>query len=91
MKRPTRFKRFITDIVSHTPFIKMIMVLLILWLIFSAGIYHAERGVRGAAVESFGEALYWGIAAFSTAGIANSPETGLGKFMDHTEFMVLEI
>ena len=69
----TRFKRFIKDIYVHTPFTKMVLLLIVLWLMFSAGVYLAERGVEGASINSYGEALYWGVAAFSTAGIADAP------------------
>lgn len=81
MKPPPRFQKFVKDIISQTPFIKMVLVLIILWIIFSAGVYQAERGLEGAAVDSFGEALYWGIAAFSTAGIAKPPESRLGLLL----------
>jgi voltage-gated potassium channel len=59
-----RFKRFIKDISTYTPFTKMILLLIILWLIFSAGLYSAEYGIKGSAITSYGQALYWGIAAF---------------------------
>jgi voltage-gated potassium channel len=67
---------FLRAIVSQTPFLKMISLLIILWLIFSAGIYVAEHGAEGTDIYSYGRALYWGIAAFSTAGIASTPLTG---------------
>lgn len=54
----------------------MIYLLGILWLLFSAGVYFVERGVDGTAITSYGRALYWGIAAFSTAGIADTPLSG---------------
>lgn len=41
----------------------------------------AKRGRQGAAIDSYGDALYWGVAAFSTAGIADTPDTGLGEFI----------
>lgn len=72
-KRHARFKRFIKDISAHTPFAKMVILLIVLWLIFSAGVYLAERSIEEASIKSYGEALYWGIAAFSTAGIADTP------------------
>jgi voltage-gated potassium channel len=72
-KPHTRFKRFIKDIFTHTPFMKMVLLLVVLWLLFSAGMYLAERGIGGASIHSYGEALYWGVAAFSTAGIADTP------------------
>ncbi|PLY14454.1 MAG: hypothetical protein C0631_11260 [Sedimenticola sp.] len=73
----TRFKRFLKDVSVHTPFTKLVLLLILLWLLFSAGIYLAEKNVEGAAINSYGEALYWGVAAFSTAGIADMPTSGL--------------
>ena len=68
-KLNSRPKRFIKDIATHTPFTKMIFLLVILWFAFATGLYFAERGTEGATITSYGDALYWGIAAFSTAGI----------------------
>ena len=81
MKRKSRIKRFIRDIVEHTPIIKMIILSIALWMIFSAALYIAEREVEDATITSYGEALYWGIAAFSTAGIADSPRSGLSQII----------
>jgi voltage-gated potassium channel len=81
LKKHSRFKRFIKDISIHTPFTKMILLLIVLWLIFSAGVYIAEHSIEGAAITSYGSALYWGIAAFSTAGIADTPKSGLAQLL----------
>ena len=81
IQRHTRFKRFLKDVSVHTPFIKMIFLLIVLWLIFSTALYMAERGVDGASINSYGEALYWGVAAFSTAGIANAPISTIGQLV----------
>jgi voltage-gated potassium channel len=81
MKRQTRFKRFVKDVVTHTPVIKMIFLLIILWLSFSAGLYLSERGLEGSTINSYGEALYWGIAAFSTAGIADTPQSNISQLI----------
>jgi voltage-gated potassium channel len=77
MKRKSRFKRFVSDVIEHTPIIKMIILTIGLWMIFSAALYIAEGGVENATIQSYGEALYWGIAAFSTAGIADTPRSGI--------------
>ena len=77
----TRFRRFLKEVSVYTPFIKMVLLLILLWLIFSAGLYLAEKGVEGASIGSYGEALYWGIAAFSTAGIADTPTSSLAQFV----------
>jgi voltage-gated potassium channel len=77
----TRPKRFIADIIAHTPFIKMVLLLIFLWLAFAGGLYSLEKGVGGSSINSYGEALYWGIAAFSTAGIADMPITSAAQFL----------
>ena len=59
----------------------MIFLLIVLWLIFSSAMYIAERGVDVASINSYGEALYWGVAAFSTAGIANAPISSIGQLV----------
>ncbi|UCE90245.1 MAG: two pore domain potassium channel family protein [Pseudomonadota bacterium] len=79
MKRNTRFRRFFGDVIAHTPFVRMLLLLLMLWLVFSAALYFAERGSADANIDSYGAALYWGIAAFSTAGIADTPSSGVAQ------------
>ena len=74
-------RKFIRDVVIHTPILRMSLLLLILWVIFSAGIYLGERGVEGTTITSYGRALYWGIAAFSTAGIADMPVSGISEII----------
>lgn len=81
MKRKTRFSRFVHDILAHTPFLKMLLLLIVLWLAFSAGLYFVESGTEGTKISSYGNALYWGIAAFSTAGIADTPVSGLSQLI----------
>ena len=81
VKRNTRLKRFIKDISIHTPFTNMILLLVALWLAFSTGLYFAEIGVEGASITSYVDAMYWGIAAFSTAGIADAPRSDFAKLI----------
>jgi len=81
IKPHTRFKRFIKDISTHTPFTKMVLLLIVLWLLFSTGVYLAEQGIEGASINSYGGALYWGVAAFSTAGIADTPTSGTAQLI----------
>jgi voltage-gated potassium channel len=68
-----RSKKFMRDVIVHTPVIKMTLLLVALWMLFSAGIYLGEQNAEGTSITSYGRALYWGIAAFSTAGIAEMP------------------
>jgi voltage-gated potassium channel len=66
----------------------MIFLLIILWLLFSAGLYLAEHGIEGTAIDSYGKALYWGIAAFSTAGIADTPKSSIAHFLGGTWIVI---
>jgi len=80
-KQRSRVIRFLEDIATHTPFIKMVLLLITLWLLFSYGVFFAERGIEGSSIKSYSEALYWGVAAFSTAGIADTPSTGTAQLI----------
>lgn len=62
----------------------MVFLLIVLWIIFSAGLYIAESEIDGTTITSYGEALYWGIAAFSTAGIADKPQSGISQLIGGT-------
>ena len=64
---------FIRNVLSHTPILRLAFALVILWMLFAAALYFAEQGATGSTITSYGRALYWGIAAFSTAGIADTP------------------
>ena len=79
--RAMRLRKFSMDIINHTPFLKLVILMVGLWILFSAGIYFSESGVEGARIKSYGDALYWGVAAFSTAGIADTPSSGLSKLL----------
>jgi voltage-gated potassium channel len=59
----------------------MLLLLIVLWLGFAAGIYVAESGIEGSSIRTYGQALYWGVAAFSTAGIADTPISGLAQLI----------
>jgi len=81
LKPHKRFQRFTKDVITHTPFIKLVCLLIALWMMFSGGLYFAERDIDTPSIKSFGDALYWGIAAFSTAGIADMPKSDLAKLI----------
>jgi voltage-gated potassium channel len=86
MKRKTRIlkrksRAFIRDVIVHTPVVRMTFLLVALWMLFSAGIFLGEQGAEGTTITSYGKALYWGIAAFSTAGIADMPVTGISELI----------
>jgi len=74
-----RSRNFIRDVFVHTPVLKMAFLLVVSWMVFAAGLYFGERGAEGTTITSYGKALYWGIAAFSTAGIADMPVNGVSE------------
>lgn len=80
-KRRSRFRRFVRDILVHTPFFKLVVALVALWLVFSSAVYLAEQRAAEPVITSMTEALYWGVAAFSTAGIADTPEAALAQVL----------
>lgn len=41
--------------------------------------YLSEHNIKGGTINTYGEALYWGVAAFSTAGIANMPKSNIAQ------------
>ncbi len=63
--------RFLRDMATKTPLIPLILTLAALWLLFSLGIYLAERGVNEQ-INSYGYALWWSFTAMQTQG-ANAP------------------
>ena len=81
MKRNCRIIRFLDDVITQTLLLSLVVLLLVLWLAFAAGLYAAERDIAGTAINSYGDALYWGVAAFSTAGIADTPLSGISRLI----------
>jgi len=73
--------RFLRQIVRETPLVPLILALIVLWLLFSWGVYLAERGVNEQ-INSYGYALWWTFTAMQTQG-ANSPGpiTALGMIL----------
>ncbi|NND37470.1 MAG: two pore domain potassium channel family protein [Gammaproteobacteria bacterium] len=76
-----RFRHFVRDVLTHTPFLKMIVLLIVLWLAFSAAVYWADGDAPGTTLTSYDRALYWSVAAFTTAGIADAPVSGLARLI----------
>jgi voltage-gated potassium channel len=84
----SKFNKFIRDIVDRTLFLQLASALGFLWLVFSAALFLAERGAADSPIQSLGDAMYWGIAALSTAGIADSPISGLSKLIGGTWIII---
>ena len=81
MARQSRLHYFLSDVLSHTPLIKMVLLLLLLWLVFSTAFFVAERGEEGSGITTYASALYWGVTAFSTTGIADTPRSSLSMLV----------
>ena len=73
--------RLLKVIVTQTPFVPMISVIAILWLLFSTGFYFAEHGASGSGIEHYSDALWWGIVAMTTMGTAPIPVTGAAQIV----------
>ena len=86
--RGSRIRRFIDDTLTYTWFIELALLLLVLWLAFSALLLVAESNGPATAIASYREALYWSIAAMSTAGIASEPQSGLGHLIGGTWMII---
>jgi voltage-gated potassium channel len=76
-----RISRYVLAILEETYFLRFIGLLAGLWLLFAAGMFLAEVDAAGGSIRSYGQALYWCIAAFSTAGIADTPVSPLGQLI----------
>ena len=63
--------RVLRDVVTHTPLIPLLLVLILLWLLASWGIYLAERSANEQ-ISSYSYALWWSFTAMQTQG-ANAP------------------
>ncbi len=68
----------IREVVFETPFFIMVPIIIVLLLLFSAGIYFAENGAVGSNVNSYGEALWDGVVLMTTAGTMSEPVTATG-------------
>ena len=73
--------RFIKFIATNTPFLPMISLVTILWLLFSTGFYFAEHGASGSGINNYSEALWWGVVAMTTMGTAPMPVSGAGQIV----------
>ena len=81
MHKRSRFHYFLNDVVTYTPLLKMLLVLVLMWGVFSYLIYYFEKDVAGSYIKTLPSALYWGVAAFSTAGIADAPKTNAAMLL----------
>lgn len=83
-----RFRKFIAEIISRTLFLQLSGLLAFLWLVFATALFVVERGAVDSSIRSLGDALYWGIAALSTAGIADAPVSAAAKLIGGTWIII---
>ena len=73
------FIRFVRMLVLETPLLSLLAILVVFLLLSSGGLYLVERGVNES-IDTFGEGLWWSIAAMHTMGANNpGPVTGWGQ------------
>lgn len=85
---PSRVRRFSQEVAQQTPFLSLVLLLLVTWAVFAAGLYLAEQSAPASSIVHYGDALYWCVAAFTTAGIADRPLTGLGRALGATWMII---
>ena len=73
--------RYAESVVRGTYILRFVFLLFSLWILFAAAFFFAEQRATEPIISTFAEALYWCVAAFSTAGIANTPSAGLSQFV----------
>ncbi|MFC2069134.1 hypothetical protein ACFLTP_09055 [Chloroflexota bacterium] len=71
----------IKNFALETPFFVMLPIILVLLLLFAAGIYFAESNAPGSNVTSYGEAIWDAVVLMTTAGTMNEPLTGAGHVL----------
>lgn len=89
LKSPRRLRRshesalgrYARSMLRDTYLVRFTLSLLVLWILFATALYFAEQRASQPVISGFGEALYWGIAAFSTAGIADAPSSPLSQLI----------
>ena len=73
--------RFVSTTLQETYLLHFVLTLVALWISFATALFFAERSAEQPVISTFGGALYWGIAAFSTAGIADMPTEPLSQLI----------
>jgi voltage-gated potassium channel len=63
--------RFVRDVITQTPMVPLLLVLIVLWLVSSLGLYLVERDANPQ-LSSYTYSLWWSFTAMQTQG-ANAP------------------
>jgi voltage-gated potassium channel len=79
--RDSSLARYIKSTLRETYLPHFTFALVVSWLSFATALYFAEQAADEPVISSYGEALYWGVAAFSTAGIADTPASPLSQLI----------
>ncbi len=75
--------RYVESMTKQTYFVQVILLLVVLWLLFSTGLFLAERGADGTSITTYSQ-----VAALSTAGIADTPTSGLAQAIGGTWIII---
>jgi voltage-gated potassium channel len=83
LRRPSdsALARYVRSTFRETYLPHFSLALVLSWLAFATALYFAEQSADQPVISSYGEALYWGVAAFSTAGIADTPAAPLSQLI----------
>lgn len=73
--------RFLRIIVTQTPFVPMVLILTILWLLFSTVFFYVEHGASATEITDYSHALWWGVVAMTTMGTTHIPVSGAGQIV----------
>lgn len=73
--------RYVKTTLRETYLPYFTLALVVTWLLFASALYFAEQRSDQPVISTYSEALYWGVAAFSTAGIADTPASPLSKLI----------
>lgn len=79
--RDSALIRYVKTTLRETYLPWFTFALVLSWLTFAAALYFAEQRADQPVISTYGEALYWGVAAFSTAGIADMPASPLSQLI----------
>lgn len=79
--RDSALARYVKTTLRETYLPYFTVALVVSWLLFASALYLVEQSADQPVITTFSEALYWGVAAFSTAGIADMPASPLSQLI----------
>ncbi|MFC1919271.1 ion transporter [Chloroflexota bacterium] len=81
LPRAPEIVNFFRVLVLRTPFLPMMVAFVVLMLVFAAIMYAVEHNAPGAAMNTYGESLWWALATAETMGTPYKPVTGAGHIV----------